>query len=218
MKFSENGEQILFPFGCVENETNLFYTQPANGILGFAPTSSNNSGFVSLAKEKGLIKNKVFSLCLARNGGYITLGDYSNKYHNGIPKFIPYYAGNMYKITLNSYQIDNSNSKIKKIPTTYYTVIDSGTTLTYLPKSLNDDFINEISNHCNKVDCHADIDTRGCFKIKKNYNKEDVLKKLPKFKFILGDGKIEMTWLPINYITVDEKYVDNICFGTYSWG
>lgn len=209
---------MLFPFGCVERETKLFFSQPANGILGFAPTSSNNAGFVSLAKEKGLIKNKVFSMCLAKSGGYISLGDYSlaTQFHKGTPKFIPYFSGNMYKITLNSYQMENSS--VNKISANYYTVIDSGTTLTYLPKSLNEEFINEISNHCKKVNCHTGIDSRGCFNISSGFTKEDVMNKLPKFKFILGDGKIEMTWLPINYVTVDEKNINNICFGTYSWG
>lgn len=34
---AHDGDQRVFPFGCVESENNLFYTQPANGILGLAP-------------------------------------------------------------------------------------------------------------------------------------------------------------------------------------
>ena len=214
---SHSGDQKLFPFGCVSNETNLFYTQNANGILGLAPLSSGRAAFISLAKEKELISKSIFSICFSYKGGYITFGDYTSKYHiNSKINYIPYYQGSMYKINFKSWKAVDTNSNEHLISSSYYTVIDSGTTLTYLPKKLNSEFIDELISYCAKNDCKTKIDNSGCFKAVSN--KQEILSRLPKFYMYLGEnGEVEVVWKPANYLTVDEKNNENLCFGTYAW-
>lgn len=169
-----------------------------------------------MAKEKGLIKKEIFSLCYSTEGGYITLGNITDKYHNGEIKYIPYYQGNMYKIKLSSYKVDNDTSKA--ISTNYYTVIDSGTTLTYLPSALFKEMNNKVKEYCDKnSNCNSTI-KENCFKPKSGFSKQDVIQKLPTITFYLGDNKeIEMIWKPVNYITTDDSDYSGFCIGTYSW-
>jgi hypothetical protein len=52
-------DKVKFTFGCIEEETNMFYSQEADGILG-------------MARETTLpyIAERMFSLCLGKDGGY----------------------------------------------------------------------------------------------------------------------------------------------------
>lgn len=68
-------------FGCVTQETHLFYTQEADGILGLTKSNSATSGglmkpiFEQMA-DKGVIDQKTFTLCLGKNGGYFQVGGF----------------------------------------------------------------------------------------------------------------------------------------------
>eukprot|EP00340_Litonotus_pictus_P007756 CAMPEP_0170521076 /NCGR_PEP_ID=MMETSP0209-20121228/6386_1 /TAXON_ID=665100 ORGANISM="Litonotus pictus, Strain P1" /NCGR_SAMPLE_ID=MMETSP0209 /ASSEMBLY_ACC=CAM_ASM_000301 /LENGTH=480 /DNA_ID=CAMNT_0010807721 /DNA_START=422 /DNA_END=1861 /DNA_ORIENTATION=- len=215
------GDQKLFPFGCVSNETKLFYTQPANGILGLAPSGNKKAAFITLAKQKGLIQKQIFSICYSTTGGFITFGDLTNKYSlaksndlNDI-KYINYNSGNMYKIMFKSYSFHKDSKK--EVSSRYYTVIDSGTTLTYLPTDLYKEFNKNLENYCLKNDCKSKF-KGGCFEPKAGVSKEEITKLLPNFYFYLGDsGEMEMVWEAKNYVTIDENDRKKFCIGTYSW-
>ena len=214
---SNSGNQKLFPFGCVTNETNLFYTQSANGILGLAPLSRGKAAFISIAKEKELISKSVFSICFSYKGGYITFGDYTSKYHkNSKINYISYYSDTLYKINFKSWKAIDSSARENLIDTSYYTVIDSGTTLTYFPKNLNAQFIEELVNYCIENDCKVQIDNEGCFIV--GNNKEEILKRLPSFYMYFGEnGEVEVIWTPANYLIVGDGRNETLCLGTYSW-
>ena len=69
--FSEDA--FNYTFGCVTTETNLFFSQDADGILGL--TKSNGASthmrpIFDVMKEKGIISSQTFTLCLGKNGGY----------------------------------------------------------------------------------------------------------------------------------------------------
>ncbi len=143
------------------------------------------------------------------------MGNINSKYHEGSVKYIPYYQGSMYKVKLSSYKID---SETKTVSTNYYTVIDSGTTLTYLPNALFKEMNNKVKEYCDKnSSCNSTI-KENCFKPKGGFTKQDVINKLPDITFLFGDNTdLKMVWKPENYVTTDDSDYSGLCIGTYSW-
>jgi hypothetical protein len=114
--------------GCHTSETNLFFTQSAGGILGLAPHRSGNYPSIlgSLFTDPRIDK-KVFSLCLAREGGELTVGG-----HNGIESdliYIPMKMDTFFTVSLSEMSIGPLLIGSVFGPA----VVDSGTTLTYFP-------------------------------------------------------------------------------------
>lgn len=71
-------------FGCAEVETNEFFGQSVNGIMGLAPETTNFSKpptILQIEQIEGRISQNVFSLCLGRNGGQIGFGGDNNMTH-----------------------------------------------------------------------------------------------------------------------------------------
>ena len=60
----------------MEEETNLFYTQEADGILGMTRGSGNDNlrPIYDIMFEQGLTEQRQFSLCLGKDGGYFQVG------------------------------------------------------------------------------------------------------------------------------------------------
>ena len=77
--FGENSrpgiDMFEYTFGCVQTETKYFYSQDADGILGLSaerPGMNVNrfEPIYDVMKEQGIIEQRVFSMCLGKNGGY----------------------------------------------------------------------------------------------------------------------------------------------------
>lgn len=54
---------------CTTLETNLFFSQYANGIAGVMPSHDNNNWIQQFLNYDNQISGKSFAICLGNNGG-----------------------------------------------------------------------------------------------------------------------------------------------------
>ncbi len=137
--FGENFHADLdafnFTYGCVTTETNLFYTQDADGILGMTRSNSASTQMrpiFELMKEKQLITTQMFSLCLGKNGGYFQIGGFDGTSHiSNEVTWIPTWETHAYKFSL--FGLSMNNHYMAGSEEFNVGVVDSGTTFTYVP-------------------------------------------------------------------------------------
>ena len=208
---SEEDEfQILI--GCSLKETGFLQSSLADGIIGL---NNNNKSFVSMLYRNEIIKNNLFSLCLDRDGGYLSLGEIDTKYHICPDiKFIAYNESN----ELYELEIEKIIIKDIEIKSNYKSILNSASTLSYFPELIFNNISMAFFAACSEYD-------RQCGKIKriegygicsdfKNYN--DSIKAI---KYILPIIKInfknyEFNWEPKDYaLNYTYKSKIRICFG-----
>jgi hypothetical protein len=154
---SASNNSINFEFGCQESETGLFRTQNVDGIMGL---SASDETLPFQLFQNGITGSRLFSLCFRIGGGVLTLGDIDTSLHNYkdengklIPSELQYaklikkrgwFTVNVKDILLFSPKDSSSSSiggAIYKCNTGKGTIVDSGTTDTYLPQSLHQNFV-----------------------------------------------------------------------------
>lgn len=210
---------LRVPFGCTTSENKLFYDQEADGILGLA---NSEGGFIRALYDNQIIPHYVFSLCLAQNGGYFSVGGLNTTLHNEEVKYLSYgdpTNKNKFLVNLQSIRIDSTFISVNK-----NALIDSGTTLTYVPEDMYNKIENTIKNFCSQENrCMGDIYTKNnlglCFKLRKNINTVQFLESMPTLTFTF-DENVTYDWKPQNYIynntNVDKKdNILNYCIGIY---
>lgn len=101
----------------------------------------------------------------------------------------------------------------------YYSVIDSGTTLTYFPSKIYNDFENYFKDYCNKNECKGNL--KGiCLTPKSGYSWDDFYTSLPEIFFFLKDQSndyVKVIWKPIDYLIVSETNKSDLCVGITKW-
>jgi hypothetical protein len=128
---------VPYAFGCQTSEQGMFQKQYADGIFGL---SIHQSSFVQALADSNSIPRNSFSLCLNREGGTLSLGGAKSEpemSYTNISRDHGWYALEVTELKLNDHCVACMNStELSAFNKGKGTIIDSGTTDTYLPKKI----------------------------------------------------------------------------------
>ena len=219
VKFNDYDEVPIkdIPIGCTINEDNLFFFQKVDGILGLG---NNDKSFVSTLKKLNIIKKDIFSLCFAQEGGLFEIENIDEERHLEKAVYFPLKKNNSYNIEITSIKVNQNKFVIDKDENNtpkYSAVIDSGTTLTYLPTKIYDFIIKKTNDICENSKCgqfNINKEVGPCF----DFENEDAMNEainnvLPNFIYTISD-KYDYVLTPKDYIF--KNYVEKdfqICLG-----
>lgn len=152
------------------------------------------------------INNKVFSLCLSQEGGFLRFGKVNPFFYAApVPTFFP--INKMGPFTVNIYGVYIQNQENFIFKKQYPAFIESGTTLSYFPKHIASNIISEFKTHCSES---KNLNKCGSFE----YDNElgycyifDTIEKLnyavnnswPSITFNIN-GNYHFVWEPKNYL------------------
>jgi len=185
--------------GCHQNENKLFYTQKANGIMGIGPSGLANSAILdNIFKDREHVTHKVFSICLSEWGGRFNVGGYDQSYHTTPVKEIDLNPSGFYSVRLSAMKVDG-----KTISTTWgSTMIDSGTTYTYMRSSNYRSLKTAIESYCTEHGCGG-TKHGNCWKL------SDGPSKFPTVTVVFGS--VETKWVGKAYL-FRKGGGDNYCY------
>jgi hypothetical protein len=194
------------PLGCIETETKLFLEQKANGILGLAPSKSNHF----LYDENPNIQ--AFSICLSTIGGEMKL-------HASLDQPIDAigleYRDNHYVVEPRILTILDVSGKTKwstvsqNEPLVRFTgtktLVDSGSTITYLTDKLFALFLKEIKEAISDLQLIEDLSGPSLCWI--HSSDIDISTKLPRLEFTFSktDESGNVKTLLKDYISRDPQ-------------
>eukprot|EP00933_Yihiella_yeosuensis_P066225 TRINITY_DN7039_c0_g1_i1.p1 TRINITY_DN7039_c0_g1~~TRINITY_DN7039_c0_g1_i1.p1 ORF type:complete len:544 (+),score=61.57 TRINITY_DN7039_c0_g1_i1:86-1633(+) len=190
----QHNPPVVASMGCHQDETNLFFTQKANGIMGIRPPSPTGVPTVlqQLFAHREHINQDVFSLCFAEWGGRLTVGGYNQSYHAAGSKidYVPLQTkSGFYKVALSGMVAGG----VKITSGFGSTMIDSGTTYSYFSANVYNSLKRGIEEACTGKKCGA---TRSvdCWLLEKAND----LSKFPTIQ--VSFGNVQTSWVAKGYL------------------
>jgi len=194
--------------GCHTSENKLFYSQHANGIMGLAPSTGSPSQptiLQQMFQDREHIDTQIFSICLATWGGRIAVGGYNSSYHLGglaedAIQWIGMRATHYYYVVPEGLMLidgDEADELVTSATDFGATIVDSGTTYTYLPSGVFTSLMSNLAKYCAEHDgCGADQESDRCWRLR---NADDGPVGFPPLAFHFQDG-VSVSWMPHNYL------------------
>jgi len=209
-----------FMFGCQTTETGLFRTQQEDGIMGMMMAEDT---LPSQLVKHGLTKTSLFALCFRVGGGLLTLGGVDQRIHlasvhNSKPHIVyakltrttGWYTVNLLEVIFVSSKKIKGNSKKASlnVDNKLYrqgggVIVDSGTTDTYLPTSVESKFVSLFKEFTGGVVYTTD----GSVKISSKQ-----FEKIPDLMFVLEGTSGD----PVEVIMPRASYVEDVGGGAYT--
>eukprot|EP01041_Mallomonas_annulata_P005595 gene5595-11281_t len=136
-----------FTFGCQSSETGLFRTQQVDGIMGM---SASDDTFPFQLYRNNITATRAFAMCFKVGGGIITLGGVNEYIHRSPMQYalslkpMGWYTIRLLEVLMRE-PISNTTNRLD-VPMARYnegkgTIVDSGTTDTYMPSSIRNAFV-----------------------------------------------------------------------------
>eukprot|EP00435_Cladocopium_sp_Y103_P052513 s107_g16.t1 len=210
----QNNTPVEVKMGCHDSENKLFYTQQANGIMGLAPVmpaawAPNEAAeppeiLSYLFRHKKHIDHRIFSLCVGEWGGLLTVGGSSNAYHTGGITWMKVTTLGYYVVHPISFHVDSL--MVAGSPHEYgKTIVDSGTTLTYIPKPMFSRLLLNIDTFCGTHHyCAAEKDqtNKNCWRMNDaNGSPDETFPTLHLSFQGTGAGDQTVPWKPSSYMS-----------------
>lgn len=202
--------------GCHTHETKMFYNQQANGIFGMAPGGSGRPTILEdIFRDKRSVNTAMFALCLAEEGGLLSVGGVNRSHHlRKQITWIPMVVRNYYAVDLNEVSVKDTGMKLSGFGTT---VVDSGTTYSYLPLELYKQLAEEVSRFCKEnAGCGGQPHDDSCWRLQGSSSRE-ALARFPTLQLTFSGGKT-VPWKPEAYMYRPKAHENSWCYGFQSNG